>query len=603
MKKTISITLGGHVFAIEEDGYNALDAYLKGLKTHFAKDGSAEELMADIETSIGEKFSEKLTPHKQAVTLADVQEVIGVMGQVNEIAGDEEEPSNATHEAPAQEEKTAKHLFRNGDNVVVAGVCSGIAAYFGVDPLIIRLLFLVLALAHGFGIIAYIVLWIAVPLAQTNAQKLEMRGKPTNLEEIQELVKEKSEPLNQPRSGLRRLLSIPVVVVGAVASALRAILRVLGPILSIVAGLFIVLGSTLGIAMTNIFAALLLFRVNSPYISSDLPLNELASRPMYYVGVVAFYFLALIPLVFLATLGISFIRRKNSFRAMVSIPLIGVWVLAAAVGAFAATDIGPWAYNRVQELEQQATTSKQFDASGFTSITSHEPIRLTIKQGETFGVKVNGLEADINNLSIHNDKGTLIIEEQGGGRRTCMFCFFGHQLEGEVTMPTLASYTGVGASRATIEGFSNPLEVSLSDIAHADVTFLGQDATTTARDSSRLSFVGTLSRLTLHTEDIARVDAENFTAEQVTLTAQDASHVSLSGSAATLAATLKDISRLNAGDLEVEHATVTTSDSSHAEVSPHERLDATSSDMSHIESVHEAASSTITESDLGHIEE
>lgn len=599
MKKTISITLGGHVFAIEEDGYNALDTYLNGLKRHFAKDDSADELLTDIETSIGEKFSEKLGPQKQAVTLGDVQEVIRVMGEVNEIAGDDETPS-ATREA-APEEKTSKHLFRNGDNLVVAGVCSGIAAYFGIDPLIIRLLFIALAFAHGLGFIAYAILWIAVPLAQTNAQKLEMRGKPTTLEEIQEMVKEKTE--TQPTSGLRRLLNVPVIVIGAIARVLRGIIRVMGPVISIIVGLFIVLGSTLWIAMTNIMAALLLFRVNSPYIASDLPLNELASRPLYYVGVVALYFLVLIPLIFLATLGISFIRRKNSFRAMVGIPLIGIWVLAAAVGAFAATDIGPWAYNRVQELEQQSTTSKQFDVRDFTNITSGESVSLTVKQGDTFSVKFNGLEADIDALSVRNEKGTLVIDEQNNNRRVCMFCFFGHRVEGEVTMPKLTSYSGRDASRVTIDGFSDSLDISVSDIARANVTFLGQDATTTARDSSHISIVGQAKHLVVHTEDIGRVEGQDLTAEHVTLTAQDASHVTLAGIATELIADLKDISHLNAGDLEVNHATVTTADSSHAEVSPRDRLDATSSDMSHIESTREAASSTIKENDFGNVNE
>ena len=89
MKKTISITLAGRVFEIEEDGYQKLDRYLDGLKQHFAKDGSPDELMGDIEASIAEKFSDQLSAHKQAITAQDVESMITVMGGVNEIAGED----------------------------------------------------------------------------------------------------------------------------------------------------------------------------------------------------------------------------------------------------------------------------------------------------------------------------------------------------------------------------------------------------------------------------------------------------------------------------------------------------------------------------------
>ena len=66
MKKTLSITLGGRVLAIEEDGYAVLEAYLADLKRHFAGEESVDELMADIEASLGEKLSAKLGPGREA---------------------------------------------------------------------------------------------------------------------------------------------------------------------------------------------------------------------------------------------------------------------------------------------------------------------------------------------------------------------------------------------------------------------------------------------------------------------------------------------------------------------------------------------------------
>lgn len=582
MKKTISITLGARVFTVEEDGYRALDTYLEGLQRHFAQDDSVDELMADIETSLGEKFSEKLGPHKEAVTLQDVEDVIAIMGDVDAIAGDESAQGTHTEtprtETPDREEKAPKHLFRNGDNIVLGGVCSGIAAYFGIDPLIIRLLFIALAFAHGIGLIAYLILWVAVPLAETNAQKLEMRGKPTNIEEIQELVKEKTEPAPGRESPLHRLLNIPIVVIGGVAHALRVVFRAIGPVASIIIGLMVLIGSTLGIAMTNVLAALLLFRVNSPYIASDFPLTELANQPLYYVGVVAAYILALIPLIFLATLGISFIRRKNSFRMGVSAGFIAMWVVAAAIGAFAATDIAPWAYSRAEELEQRATVSKQFEVEAFTGIKTSDTVNITVKQGDAFSVKFTGWENDINALSVRTEKGILIIDQRAEQRRHCIFCF-ARSLKGEITMPSLTSYAGEDATRAQIEGFNSNLDINLSSVARADINVLGQSVTTTLRDASRLELTGPMDRLTVRTEDISRLDADGIESDWISVTSKDTSHVYLAGHAAYVVADLKDIARLDATDLDVDRADVDTADVSRAEIMPRNQKASSTDDL------------------------
>jgi phage shock protein C len=106
------------------------------------------------------------------------------MGDPREIAGDKgknvNEPSYTQRERPYGR----KGLFRDPDNRVLGGVCSGLGYYMEVDPVILRVILAVLFLAFGFGMLVYLILWIAIPKAVTTAQKLEMRGESVNASTI-----------------------------------------------------------------------------------------------------------------------------------------------------------------------------------------------------------------------------------------------------------------------------------------------------------------------------------------------------------------------------------------------------------------------------------
>ena len=165
MKKTYNINLGGIVFHIDEDAYDLLDKYLSNLRIHFSKEEGAEEIVHDMELRISELFSERLCEKKQVITLTDVEEIIAQMGKPEEFA--EEETTQDAH-IYNKEEKAPKRLFRDPDNKVIGGVCSGIAAYFGWDVTILRIVLIVLAIPFitngALGIVlAYIIAWIIIP--------------------------------------------------------------------------------------------------------------------------------------------------------------------------------------------------------------------------------------------------------------------------------------------------------------------------------------------------------------------------------------------------------------------------------------------------------
>lgn len=185
MKKTENISLAGYSFTIEIDAYEVLETYLNEIRGIFDKDDNAEEIASDIEERIAELLSEKC--HGSIVVNLDminaVKQQIGDPGTIAQ-----EDAESQVQETSSKHEPKKKKLYRNVEERVLGGVCSGLGSYFGLDKVLFRIIFLVLFFI-GFAddglfcisVIAYICLWIAMPAARTVEQKCEMKGKPMNL--------------------------------------------------------------------------------------------------------------------------------------------------------------------------------------------------------------------------------------------------------------------------------------------------------------------------------------------------------------------------------------------------------------------------------------
>ena len=141
---------------------------------------------SDIEARIAEIFNEKTAEDQKVVTLEWVNEVIETMGTPEDFVEEQgdEEPIYA-------ETKRKRRLYRDPDHRVLGGVCGGLGAYFNMDPVILRIIFVVLVfVTTGAAMLAYIILWIAVPKAKTTAQRLEMRGQEATVKNIEKSIKE-----------------------------------------------------------------------------------------------------------------------------------------------------------------------------------------------------------------------------------------------------------------------------------------------------------------------------------------------------------------------------------------------------------------------------
>lgn len=182
MNKTIIININGIVFHIEEDAYEVLKAYMTDVKRHFMNSADSLEITTDIENRIAEMFNELLAgENKQVIVEQDVNTVIGQMGTVADFEKSEQdtEPSFAdTYYSGAN----TRRLFRDADDRIFAGVCAGIANYFDVQVVWIRLAFALTFFFAGTGVLLYIILWIVVPKAVTRADRMAMKGEKLNLQ-------------------------------------------------------------------------------------------------------------------------------------------------------------------------------------------------------------------------------------------------------------------------------------------------------------------------------------------------------------------------------------------------------------------------------------
>ncbi len=214
MKKNITINLFGTLYNIDEDAYQLLDNYLQSMKRYFGTKDGGEEIADDIEHRVAELLWEKKEQGLDAISIEIIKEIIGKIGNAEEIAGEEEteneerktenggqsvksgntyteednfDPSTASLWERIRHHFKNRRLFRDPDNQLLGGVCSGVANYIGFgDPILWRLLLLALFFVEGVGLITYLILWIIIPLARTPEDKLMMKGKqltPNNINE------------------------------------------------------------------------------------------------------------------------------------------------------------------------------------------------------------------------------------------------------------------------------------------------------------------------------------------------------------------------------------------------------------------------------------
>ena len=191
MQKVVTINLNGHAYQLDEAAYDAVRAYLKQAEIRLQDNPDRVEILADLERAIAEKCNRFLGPNKTVVGAAEMDQVVKEMGPVEGSDGGNPESATASKTAgggPHAGRSTPKRLYRIREGQMIGGVCTGLAAYFNLDPTLVRIPFLVL-LWTGVGGLAYIALMCVIPYADTPEEQAAASGRPFNAQELIDSIK------------------------------------------------------------------------------------------------------------------------------------------------------------------------------------------------------------------------------------------------------------------------------------------------------------------------------------------------------------------------------------------------------------------------------
>jgi phage shock protein PspC (stress-responsive transcriptional regulator) len=326
MKKTVSVNIKGMNFLIEEDAYDLLQDYMNRLNHGLRNEKDSKEIIEDIEMRIAELCTSRLNEKKQVIEIEDIQLILDTLGDPSQYIDEEEgefKSSAQTFDQKSSDKGKERRLFRDVENATIAGVCSGISNYFGIDVTIIRIIFLVVFFFGGFGFPLYIILWIVVPKAKSTIEKLQMRGKPITVDSVKEEVENAAKRFESETKNMANKFREDGHWSQRFNSIGRIIASLIGVFLIIKGLFFLVLFMIFGVIGVRVIP------VQSEFGYLSLP--ELAHMTMetqsdYIWGYVGIILTALSIVFFLILLGIKMIfsiRNQWSRMSLISLFIIG----------------------------------------------------------------------------------------------------------------------------------------------------------------------------------------------------------------------------------------------------------------------------------------
>lgn len=327
MNKTVTINISGIIFHIEEDAYESLSKYLITIKGYFSKTDGGNEIMSDIEARIAELLQQKINASKQVVLMMDVDHVKSIMGKPEEFGGEQtkEETKSGDEQTTNNTEKIKRRLFRNPDEKAIGGVCSGLAAYFDVDTVWIRLAMFFLIFFGGLSLWVYIILWIIIPEAKTTADKFAMRGESANINNIMQSFKDEA---NDVKNRFKNN-DFANTASGNVSRILNTFFNIIGRLI----GLFLMF---LGCAF--LFAYITsLFGISVADSNSDIANWKsviFSSSGNYGLGILAFVIVFGIPIFMLLYAGIKLLFKISYSNRWLNLSLGLIWLFGLIIGFF-----------------------------------------------------------------------------------------------------------------------------------------------------------------------------------------------------------------------------------------------------------------------------
>ena len=354
MNKTHTINISGIIFHIDEFAYDKLKDYLNTIRSYFKDSEGRDEIMTDIESRIAELFTARLNPSKQVILMDDVDYMISIMGSPEVFKN---EDGSETHNAAAtgQEQATGgskrRRLFRDNDEKVLGGVCSGIGNYFDIDPIWIRLAFAASFFYFGSGFLFYLVLWVVIPEAKTTAEKLEMKGEKVNINNIEKSLKEEMEGIKNRfnsnvtgsgaeanKSKFRNMTnSLVDFVTQLFGGAAKFIIKFIGFILVFI-GIFLLVG-----LLTSIFGHGAFLNISDHGISSisftEIVNNFFMNANQIIEAKLALFLLIGIPVLLFIYSGVRILAGVKTRNKWLNVSSFVLWLVGLALGIHVLSDM------------------------------------------------------------------------------------------------------------------------------------------------------------------------------------------------------------------------------------------------------------------------
>jgi phage shock protein PspC (stress-responsive transcriptional regulator) len=392
MNKTVNSNIGGLIFHIDEDAYQKLTRYFEAIKRSLSNSSGQDEIMNDIEMRIAELLTEKQKSDKHVINNKDVDEVIVIMGQPEDYRIDDD-TNDKTASEPFYPYTRSRKLYRDKDRATIAGVCSGLGYYFGIDAVWLKILFLILFFGFGTGFIAYIILWIAMPKAVTTSEKLEMTGEPVTISNIEKKVREEFESLSNKfkNANYNKMGNEAKAGATKVADGIGEIFMNVFKVFAKILGTIILVFSSfalLGICFVSIF---MIFSSSMPdnYILNHISTPIGIETPIWAQGVL--FLLAFgIPMFFFLMLGLKLlVTNLKSVGNIVKFSLLGIWIIAVGIlislGINEATQIafdGKTVKKETINIAQTDTLIIKFKNNDFYSKSSNDHTDFKLTQDE-----------------------------------------------------------------------------------------------------------------------------------------------------------------------------------------------------------------------------
>ena len=375
---------------MDEDAYQKMSKYFEAVKRSLSNSSGQDEIMKDIEMRVAELITERQLSDRTVVNNADVEDVIKIMGQPEDYRIDDEAEAPKTENYYASSGR--KKLYRDKDRGTIAGVCTGLGHYFGVEALWFKIVFLIFVFAgFGSGIIAYFVLWIAIPKANTTSEKLEMTGQPVTISNIEKKVREEFDSVsekfknadydkigNQVRHGAEKVGN----GIGDV------ILRIFGAFAKVLGALILIFSS---MSLVGLFIGMFAFGtttfINTPWQRYVDAVNY-TNVPLWAFGILTFLAIG-IPLFFFLILGLKLmVNNMKSIGSPIKYSLLAIWIFAVAALIFVGI---------------QQSTERAFDGKTVTKET------INIQPNDTLNIKF--VSNDFFSKDIYNHEDFMFTQD------------------------------------------------------------------------------------------------------------------------------------------------------------------------------------------------